>query len=145
LYQKSGYQRTDVKYRLSIDENAGRGTVTFEVTESPKIKVVDIEFVGAQAFKPGKLRKEIKTRRHWMFSWITGGGKLKDEVFEEDKEKLADFYRSKGYIDFEIKDIKFDYLRPTRLVIRFIVYEGVQYKIGSIDFKGNTLFTTEQL
>jgi outer membrane protein assembly factor BamA len=51
----------------------GRGKVTFEVKESPKVKIADVEFVGA-AFSPGTLRKKIKTRRHWMFSWITGSG-----------------------------------------------------------------------
>src|SRR6266849_4706339 len=109
MYQKAGYPNTDVKYVLNIDENAGRGTATFEIKESPKIKIKDIEFVGATAFKQSKLRKEIKTRRHWMFSWLTSGGFLKDEQFQEDKEKLAEFYRDHGYIDFEIKDVKFDH------------------------------------
>ena len=145
LYQKSGYQRTEVKYTVSIDEKAGRGIATIEIKESPKIRVVDIEFVGAQAFPQKKLRKEIKTHRWWMFSWITGTGKLKDEEFEEDKERIADFYRGEGYIDFELKEVKFDYLTPTRLVIRFVISEGVQYKIGSIDFKGNALFTSDEL
>ena len=36
LYQKAGYQKTEIKYVLNIDENAGRGTVTFEITEAPK-------------------------------------------------------------------------------------------------------------
>ena len=85
LYQKSGYQRTEVKYTVSIDEKAGRGIATIEIKESPKIRVVDIEFVGAQAFPQKKLRKEIKTHRWWMFSWITGTGKLKDEEFEEER------------------------------------------------------------
>ena len=145
LYQKSGYQRTEVKYTVSIDEKAGRGIATIEIKESPKIRVVDIEFVGAQAFPQKKLRKEIKTHRWWMFSWITGTGKLKDEEFEEDKERIADFYRGEGYIDFDLKEVKFDYLTPTRLVIRFVISEGVQYKIGSIDFKGNALFTSDEL
>ena len=29
-----------------------------------------------------------------MFSWITGSGVFKDEQFEDDKEKLAEFYRN---------------------------------------------------
>ena len=49
---------------------------------------------------------------------------LKDEQFEEDKEKLAEFYRDEGYIDFEIKDVQFDYPDPGHMIIRFIVSEG---------------------
>jgi len=34
---------------------------------------------------------------------ITGSGYLKDEQFEEDRDKLVEFYRDHGYIDFESK------------------------------------------
>ena len=144
-YQKAGYPRTEVKYVLNLDEAAGRGTATFEITESPKVKIVEVEFVGAKAFKQRKLRKVVKTRRHWMFSWITGSGYLKDEEFEEDRERLATFYRDHGYIDFEIKDVQFLNPSPRKMIIRWIVYEGTQYKVGSVKFSGNKLFTTNDI
>ncbi len=34
LYEKYGYAGSQVKYVLNIDENAGRGTATFDITES---------------------------------------------------------------------------------------------------------------
>ncbi|MBI3415566.1 MAG: outer membrane protein assembly factor BamA [Verrucomicrobia bacterium] len=143
LYQKAGYQKTLVKAAPPvIDENAGRGTVTFEITESPKVKILRVDFEGAQAFKLKKLRKVIKTRRRWSFSWLTGTGKLKDDEFEEDKEKLGDFYRNEGYIDFELKDVQFEYPEPNWMIIKLIISEGKQYKVGSVDFKGNTLFSS---
>ena len=146
LYQKSGYSKTTVKPEPKIDnEAAGRGSVTFEIQEAPKVKVEDVEFIGAKAFTQRKLRKVLKTRRWWMFSWITGGGVLKDEQFQEDKEKLSDFYRNEGYIDFEIKDIKFDYLNPKKMIIRFIVSEGNLYHVGSVELKGNKEFPTEEI
>ncbi len=144
LYQKKGYQRTQVKYVLNIDETAGRGTVTFEIAESPKIKILEVDFPGAKAFPVKKLRKTIKTRNHWMFSWLTGSGVLKDEQFEEDKDKLTELYRDKGYIDFEIKDVQFVNPTPRTLIIRFILYEGTQYKVGSVKFTGNKLFTVAE-
>jgi len=145
MYQKSGYPLTQVKYVLNIDENSGRGTATFEITESPKVKIIEVDFVGAKAYPQKKLRKVIKTRKHWMFSWITSSGVLKDEQFEEDQEKLKDYYRDHGYIDFEIKNV--EYLNPTprTLIIRLNVYEGVQYKVGSVKFTGNKLFSTAEI
>jgi outer membrane protein insertion porin family len=140
-YQKAGYPRTDVTYPFTIDESTGRATVTFEIKESPKIKIIQVDFVGARAFPQKKLRKQIKTRKHWMFSWITGHGFLKDEQFEEDKETLLNFYRENGYLDFEIKDVQFLNPTPRTMVIRFIIYEGTQYKVGAVKFTGNKLFT----
>jgi outer membrane protein insertion porin family len=145
MYQKAGYPGTQVKYVLSIDENAGRGTATIEITESPKIRITDVQFAGAQAFPEKKLRKVLKTRRHWMFSWLTGSGAYKEQEFEDDREKLNAFYREQGYIDFEIKDVQFVRPTPKRMVIRFVLYEGQQYKVGSVKFIGNTLFTTAQI
>ncbi|MBI3876552.1 MAG: outer membrane protein assembly factor BamA [Verrucomicrobia bacterium] len=146
-YQKQGFQKTQVKYELSPGfENTGRATVTFVVTEAPKVRVIDVEFVGATAFPRKKLAKQIKTRRWWMWSWLTGSGVLKDEEFEEDKEKLAEFYRNEGYIDFEIKEVKLlPQMNPKRMVIQLVVFEGKQYKVGSIKFEGNSVFTAEEM
>lgn len=146
MYQKAGYQRTKVTPETRVEnEAAGRGTVTFKIEEAQKVKVDDVEFVGANAFSQRKLRKVVKTRRWWIFSWITGGGVLKDEVFQDDKEKLTAFYQNEGYIDFELKDVKFDYLTDRKMVVRFIVSEGQQYRVGAVEIKGNTIFPTEEI
>lgn len=142
LYQKKGYPRTEVKYTYTVDENTARATATFEIKESPKVKIKEVDFVGAKAFTQRQLRKVIKTRKHWMFSWLTGSGHLKDEQFEEDREKLVEFYREHGYLDFEIKNVEFLNPTPTTMIIRFIVYEGTQYHVGSVKFTGNKIFST---
>ena len=145
LYQKKGYPRTEVKYSYTIDEGTARATATFEIKESPKVKISEVDFVGAKAFTQKQLRGVIKTRKHWMFSWLTGSGYLKDEQFEEDQEKLVDYYREHGYLDFEIKKIDFDNPSPTKMIIRFQVVEGTQYRVGAIKFTGNKLFTLEAI
>ncbi|MFT6617970.1 MAG: outer membrane protein assembly factor BamA [Verrucomicrobiia bacterium] len=145
LYQKSGYQKTDVKYNLSIVEKSGRGTVTFEVIEAPKVKIRRIDFDGAQHFSQKKLRKVLETRNRWAFSWLTGSGILKEDQFEDDKELLTEFYRSEGYIDFAIRDITYEYPEPKWMVIKFHVFEGRQYKIGAVSYAGNKLFPTEEV
>ncbi|MBM3831750.1 MAG: outer membrane protein assembly factor BamA [Verrucomicrobia bacterium] len=145
MYQKAGYQATKVEYVPTIVDETGRGTVTFQIKESPKVRIERVEFVGAKTFPQKKLRRVIKTRRHWIFSWITGSGVLKDEQFEDDKEKLANFYRNEGYIDFEIRDVQFEYLDPRHVVIRFVISEGNQYKVGALDIKDNSLFSDEDI
>ncbi len=145
LYQKAGYQRTKVKYVPVIDAALGNGVVTFEITEAPKVKIDDVQFVGATAFTQRKLRSVLKTRRHWMFSWLTGSGKLKDDVFAEDKQRLVEFYRNAGYIDFTINDIQFEQVNPRRMIIKFFVNEGSQYRVGTVGFEGNKLFTTNEI
>lgn len=146
MYQKAGYQRTTVRYLPPVIEaTAGRGSVTIEIVEAPKIKIKDVEFVGAKAFPQKKLRKQVKTRRHWMFSWITGSGVLKADEMEEDKEKIADFYREEGYIDFELKEVATEQVNDKKMIVRFNVEEGRQYKVGAVSVTGNTNFTSDEI
>ena len=80
-----------------------------------------------------------------MCSWLTGSATLKEDQLDDDKEKLIEFYRGKGYVDFEIKDVKLVYDTPKRLRIVFVISEGRQYYVGDLAFKGNSLFTTNEI
>ncbi|HZF01163.1 MAG TPA: outer membrane protein assembly factor BamA [Methylomirabilota bacterium] len=141
LYEKYGYPGTQVKYIFdSMDETAGRASVTFQITEAPRIRITDVEFVGATNFPQKELRKQLKTRRHWMFSWISHSDRFKEDQFDDDKEALTDFYHNHGYLDFEIKEVKFERPKKDRMKIVFEIFEGRQYKVGSVQFTGNKIF-----
>ena len=140
-YEKEGFPGTSVRYVPDIDEAAGTGIVTFEITEGRKTKITHIEFIGATRFTQGKLRRQIKTKQHWMFSWLTGSDLFKQDQFEDDKDALGDFYRNHGYLDFEIKDVQFQNPAPNRMMVKIDVYEGQQYHVGAITLTGATLLS----
>jgi len=145
LYQKKGYSETTVQYRLSIDEALGRGVVTFEINEARKVKIAEIRFEGARTEYLKDLKKTIKTRKHGMFSWITGRGYLKKEEFEDDKERMTQFYLERGHLDFELKNVRFEYPSSNKLAIIFEISEGPQYKVGNIVFRGANLLPTNAI
>jgi outer membrane protein assembly factor BamA len=145
MYQKAGLSETKVEYKIIPDERAGRGTVIYEIAEAPKIKLEDVYFDGASAFTQKKLRSKVKTRRWWWMSWITGSGKIKKDVLEDDKEKLAEFYRGEGYIDFDLKKVEIENRGPKKAAIHFEVSEGRQYKVGSVAVTNVTLFPTNEV
>lgn len=140
-YQKSGYNQVSINYQIERDRATGFGTVIFQISEGPRVRIKDIRFTGNDNIKPRRLRKEMDTRRWWMLSWITGSGRFKDESFEDDLDKLRDYYREQGFLDVEIAPdkISFDYPEPDRLVLTITVAEGRQYRIGDISFVGNKL------
>ncbi|NOS68428.1 MAG: outer membrane protein assembly factor BamA [Verrucomicrobia bacterium] len=146
LYQKNGYPGTKAEYKVTLsDDTSGRGTATIKITESPKIKIRSVEIVGAKAFSVSKLRKEIKTRRYGMWSWLTRKGYFKNDEFEEDQDKLKQFYREKGYIDFEIQDIKIENPKPNSMVVKITIFEGKPYKVGAVTFQGTTMLPTNAI
>src|SRR6185437_902232 len=88
-YEKAGYQHTTVKYVIqNIDYETGRESVLFQIQETPKVKIAEVNFIGAHAFTQRKLRWVIKTRRHWMWSWITRHGFFKKDQFLDDQDTL---------------------------------------------------------
>lgn len=145
LYEKNGLAETKVKYVLNIEEVTGHGSVTFQIEESPKVKIVDVTFPGAKAFKEKKLRAEVKTKRRWMFSWITGSGYFHQDDFDGDRDLLANFYHNHGYLDFTVNDVKFGYPKPGAMDVKFFVSEGQQYKVGDVKFSGGKIFNDQEI
>ena len=154
-YQKNGYNQAQINYSIERDRATGFGTVIFKISEGQKVKIADVRFIGNEHIKArifrgmldGPLVKEMETRRWWMFAWLTGSGRLKDEQFEDDLDKLRDYYREQGYLDVDIPQDKIIYDYPTskKLVITIQINEGRQYKVGEISFTGNKLHSSRML
>lgn len=145
MYQNAGYPQTAVKYTVSIDEIAGTGSATFEIEETPKVKIEAIEFEGAAAYPQSKLRSLVKIRKPGIFGNLFGWRTFKQDKLIEGQDLLTDFYRENGYIDFEIKDVQQTYPTPTLVVIKINIFEGKPYKFGAVTFKGNKLATAAEL
>jgi outer membrane protein insertion porin family len=142
-YQKAGYNQVQITYDIQRDRNTGYGTVTFKIREGARVRIADVRFTGNAHIKVKRLRKEMETKRWWMFSWLTGTGKFKDDQFEDDLSKLLDYYREQGFLDVDIPQdrIAYDYPKPNRMVIVIHVEEGRQYRIGEIAITGCKLYS----
>ncbi len=154
-YQKEGYNQVSINYSIERNRETGFGTVTFKIKEGNRVKISDVRFVGNQNIKArsllgfwdGPLTKQMETKRRWWLSWLTGSGRFQDEVFEDDLDKVRDYYREQGFLDVEIpiNKVQYDYPKKGKLVVTIFVNEGKRYKIGEISFSGNKLYRTELL
>lgn len=147
FYQKAGYNQAVISYSVDRNRATGFGTVTFKVREGAKVRISDIRFIGNDHVKARKLRGEMETAKWHPFSWLTGGGRFQDDKFDEDLDKIRDYYRELGYLDIDIAEDKvtFDYPSPGRLIITIRVNEGRQYKVGDITFTGNKIHPSRLL
>ncbi len=142
FYQKEGYNQVSVTYGVERDRVGGFGTVTYKIREGERVKIAEIKFAGNTLVGPRRLRRVLETKKWWMFSWLTGSGRFKDEQFEDDLDKLRDFYREQGFLDVEIPQdrVTFSYPKPDRLQLVISIVEGKRYYIGEVSFVGNNLF-----
>lgn len=145
LYRNKGFSRAEVTHKIDVNEEFGRAVVTFSVNESEKGFVTEINFIGNKNLTSEELRKVLKTKEKDWLTWFTKSGVLKEEQVKDDRQKLKEHYQSKGYIDMEIKDLKYDYPGDDRVVMTVTLFEGIQYTVGTVTFKGNQLFNAQQV
>lgn len=78
----------------------GVARLVFDIKEGGKAKIYSVAFRGNKVFTSAQLRSTMKkTRKHWMFSWLTTHDLLVDKNLEEDLENLKKAYWQRGYKD----------------------------------------------
>src|SRR4029453_6653645 len=104
IYQAHGFTDINVQFRVDpIDEKHGTARVVFTVNEGTKGAVNQIRFEGNAHFSEWRLRKEMKTKRKTIVSFIDKSGRLDEAQLQQDMDKIREFYQDHGYIDVEIK------------------------------------------
>jgi outer membrane protein insertion porin family len=153
LYAEEGYQFAEV--RPEVKEAPGGPKlvhVTFHVTEGPKVKIRDVEFIGNEEISDGKLQGKLKENKgKGFFGFITGGGTYKEDKFADDAQAIEEYYRDEGYImarvgqpELKVMDDSLD--GQTRWVqLRIPLTEGERYRIGNFNFEGNKVVRDENL
>ncbi|MBC8527445.1 MAG: outer membrane protein assembly factor BamA [Candidatus Cloacimonetes bacterium] len=140
LYYEKGYRFASVKFiEKPLKEN--KIELTISINEGLKITVKDITFSGNSHISSKKLRSEMKTKASSFFR--SGGFKL--DKFEEDLQRIVEFYHSKGFIDASIVDWVSEYDEQGNLFIEIKIFEGNQYKLGSVLVKGNSRFSDKAI
>jgi outer membrane protein insertion porin family len=145
MYQKAGYPDAKADPRISVDRDTGKAILRYVIFEGDRVLLQRIEFHGNRAIKTAALHKLMKTRKHWLGSWLSGSGVIKEEQLRDDIEKLREHYQSKGYIDAEIRGTRVERTSPKWMILHVDLYEGNQYKAGTIKIEGAKLFPVADL
>jgi outer membrane protein insertion porin family len=159
---EKGYRNPVVDISLE-PMGPGVARLVFDVKEGGKAKIYTVAFKGNKVFSSSQLRSIMKkTRKHWMFSWLTTHDLLVDKNLDEDLENLKKAYWKRGYKDVfvgkpilevedhttakqklknekrikEAKSPKYD----LRASLTVPILEGEQYFEGTFKTEGGKLF-----
>jgi len=138
-YIRKGYSQAKIDSQIDINEPTNQATCTITINEGPRVRVEKITVKGNRAFKTKKILKWMSTRRNTLLT----SGFFKQEVFDQDLEKIEYFYKDQGYLDATIKH-DFEYNRK-KMYITLTIEEGHQYLTGDISIKGNKLYPDSEL
>jgi outer membrane protein insertion porin family len=141
-YRDEGFALATVTAHEDSSTTGGTFAIRFEIHEGEKVKIEDIRFEGAHSLDLDKLKKQLKSKRQWMF----GGGEVKEENLVEDREKLEHYYRSNGFRDFRVVSANFEPgSTAKRVVLHVVVDEGPRYRFGTVQWTGNKIVPTAVL
>jgi outer membrane protein insertion porin family len=154
LYAEKGYEYVDVKPEIKPVSSATKTVnLTFHISEGPKVRIRSVDFLGNSAIHDGDLASKMKENKgpnKWL-RMFSRGGTFKEGKFEEDADKVQQYYREEGYVKAQIGQPELRILEDekdgkTRWVqLQIPVTEGPRYRIGKIDFSGNTVAKSDGL
>ncbi len=146
LYEDKGYFLAQVKHKVTPIKKGETVQVEFLITENDKVKVEQINFLGNRDLPASKLQSVMFTKEGSFFSFMSGTGSYKQEAFDQDVRNLTYIYYNEGYVQAKISPPQV-YVTPDKksIYITIKIDEGVQFRVGSIDFSGDMLFPLDEL
>ncbi len=143
-FVEKGFLETDVNIIEEKDETAENGIkLLFEIEKKEKLKIARIDFFENKYVTDTKLRRKMKNIK--KKNTILKKSRFVKSEWKEDKNTVIQHYKTLGYRDAKFtKDTMYTNL-DGELMIALTIDEGEQYTFGNIDWRGNTIYTEDQL
>jgi outer membrane protein insertion porin family len=151
---EKGFQFAHVTHQIADTSSPRLLHLTFTLDEGPNVRIRRVTFVGASAMSERALQRQLKDNKQrpwWLPSFLPGGPSYQEAAFDEDADRITQYYRDNGYITAtvgapEVKPIEDSSDGKIRWVeLRIPITEGPRYKVGEVTFDGNNLVPTAEL
>lgn len=147
-YRKDGYFNTKVHINI-IPDSTNTVKMVVNVDRGKKVRISKINFTGNDKISSSKLKKSMKDTKQIAFPnplRLFKPSKFIADKYKEDKVKLIDKYKERGYRDARIiKDTVIYDAKTNRVAIDMQLEEGRKYYFGDIRFLGNTIYSNQLL
>lgn len=144
LYLTKGFTMARV---TSSVENTPKGIdITFEIEEGASTIIKSIVFQGNTVVSSRTLKRKISLKEKGFLR----DGSFQRASLETDRQTVEAYYHERGYADAQVLDV----LQETamneagdvnEMTLTFVVQEGIQYTISTVDVSGNTIFSRDRL
>lgn len=144
FYVKKGKLDAEVEIKEISDKDRPNAIILeFKVSPKERIKVESIEFEGNSKISDRKLRKKMKNtkRKNTLFR----KSKYIDDDYEEDKKNIITYYNNSGFKNARIVSDTVYREKNGNVAVRMKIDEGNVFYFRNITWKGNSLYSTEQL
>ena len=133
IYQRMGLLNASIVADVK-NKNQNRIDLIFKIKEGQKKYIEDIFFEGNNAFSASTLREQMMSRTHRWYHIFASTDTYDPDRLNYDKDLLRRYYYQKGYIDFEVSDVKVtEDKKEDTFTILIKLNEGKRYKVGKLD------------
>ncbi len=137
IYREKGYYGVSIRDTLVTDRKEGTKTLEYVITEGTKVKVKHLDFIGSREMDSEDIRGVMKTKP----AGFLRGGEFSPKQLDEDRERIIQLYKSRGYLDATVSDPELDFGADGKSVdVYFTISEGIQYFVGDVTWSGNDMF-----
>lgn len=137
------HYQTIGRYNATVDfdqKDIGNNRVELKlnINEGDVALVKNINFVGNKSFKKSKLLDQIKIAPNSPWWDLFSSSKFDQNKLQADLDKIRDFYISRGYAKYALKNVDVNLSENKEDVdLSISLSEGKVYKIANVDIKGN--------
>lgn len=137
VYSDKGFYSAEIASKIT-EPTPDEAVVAYLITEHEVSKIEKINFTGNKALPSKELKKVMATKEKNILSFITSAGIFKEDALQKDVDQLTAFYYNQGYIQAKVGNPEIKH-EKNKLYITIPVDEGSQFKVGTVDLKGNIL------
>ncbi len=140
MYREEGFGAVAVTYDRERLQSTGE--LLYVIEEGERVRIRRIVFEGAHSFSDRELGRNIESKKAF---WIFRTGAFDEERAESDVARLRAFYRDQGFLDARVSYRRELLEDGEGLALIFTIDEWDRYAVEALDFRGNTVFTHEEL
>ncbi|MFO7768397.1 MAG: outer membrane protein assembly factor BamA [bacterium] len=143
-YREEGRLRAELDYEfLYTDSDSTLANLAVSIEEGPKVGITDIEVLGNRALSDRQVKGPMETGTGFLFF---SRGKYDRRTLEEDKERIAQAYADRGYLDARVVADSLAYDEDGKdMTVVLTVDEGEQYTLGSLTWEGLSVIDSTEV
>ena len=146
FYVEKGYYNAKVTIGEKPYPNLPNAVeLTFDIERGNRIKIEEIEWVGADKISVATLNRKMKNTKKAAIYHVFKSSKFLEDEYEEDKAAIVGLYNKEGFRNMRIVKDSIYAVGPERLKIRITLDEGNKFYFRNISFIGNTKYRSNSL
>jgi outer membrane protein insertion porin family len=144
--QRRGYFFAEIALPDPPDLQQEKARITYHVETGARYRLTDIEFEGLEAIPLDRLEEQLKSKRAAFLPLVgPGRGFTSNELLRQDSLLIQKQLYELGYRRADVSFRRGVSVAGENLIITFEVKQGPRSYIDSLEVRGNTIFTQQEL